>query len=459
MLLKTKDNFYLYALSIAIPSIIQQLVTNLSQMVDNIMVGTLGEVSIASVAVSNQIFWIFMIALFGISGTANIFIAQYKGNNDNESITEVFRISLLFSIILGIVFFTILHFNPSLILRIFLKDQTTINTAISYIYYIKFTYLFFPISLIINSSLRVYGMVKLSMYVAFITVFTNIFFNYALIKGNLGFPELGVEGSAIATLIARIVEIIILISLVVIIKTPFKTRIRNIFKFKKSILLKFIQSGYALVLNEFLWALGMQMSNVLYTNRITENVAALNIASVINNMIFIGMGGMSVAVSIIIGNHLGISDYISAKNDSKKLFKLSFFLGILLGVFAIIFGFYLLSYTNLYNVNDDTLKKIYNIIFIAALFSGIYYLNACTFFIMRAGGDTKSVLIMDAGFIWVVVIPFIYLVGLFNPSMPIHYFIVQFLDFIKLFIARYRYRKDNWLVNLTSLKQISRTHD
>ena len=444
--MKIRKEFYLSALFLALPNIIQQLVTNFSQMVDNVMVGSLQEVAIAGVTITNQIFFIFLVVLLGFGATGGIFISQYRGIKNDEKVTEVFRVILLFSLGLGVIFFLIMHFTPELVLQIFAKDPATIDSALSYIQYIKYTFLIFPISMAIAASYRYISLVKIPMYISIITVIISMSLNYVLIYGHFGFPALGVPGAAIGTLIARIVELLIFLILTRKLDTPIKITLKKMFSFELYILKNFINKGYGLITNEFMWALSIQILTVIYTQRISENIAAMSIANVMMNMVFIGMGGMSVAISIIIGDHLGQGKFEKAKEDAKKLIKLGAVLGIALGLVVLGASFFI---TMLYDVNPDTLRTARIIILITTFFSGVYYLNACIFFIIRAGGDTKGVLIMDSGFNWVVFLPLAFIIGKFIPVMYIHYLVVQFINLIKFATARYMYKKYNWLNNLT----------
>lgn len=444
--MKEKKHYYLYVLSLALPNIIQQLITNISQLVDNLMVGRLNEIAIASVSITNQIFFIFTIVLLGLGATGGIFITQYKGARNEEKVSEVYRIILLFNIAVGLLFFILMSFFPVEIYSLFVKDMATINSALDYIAFIKYTFLIYPISIAIGTSFRYYGLVKISMYVVMLSAAVNVVFNYLLIYGNFGFPALGVYGAGMATFISRIVEVGVFIVLTYRLSTPIFTKVRQIFNFEKHIFKNFIDKATGLVTNEFLWALGIQVTSIIYTQRITENVAALSISSVLTNLIFIGMGGMSIAISIIVGNYLGQNKFKQAREDSKKLIKMSSLVGMFLGV--VILGFSLII-TQFYQVSDQTITTARTMILVSAAFSGLYYLNASIFFTLRAGGDTRSVLIMDSGFIWGIMVPVAFIIGQFSLYMPLHFFLVQLLDFIKLWIARKRYRKNTWLNNLT----------
>ena len=302
--MKEKKHYYLYVLSLALPNIIQQLITNISQLVDNLMVGRLNEIAIASVSITNQIFFIFTIVLLGLGATGGIFITQYRGARNEEKVSEVYRIILLFNIAVGLLFFILMSFFPVEVYSLFVKDMATINSALDYIAFIKYTFLIYPISIAIGTSFRYYGLVKISMYVVMLSAAVNVVFNYLLIYGNFGFPALGVYGAGMATFISRIVEVGVFIVLTYRLSTPIFTKVRQIFNFEKHIFKNFIDKATGLVTNEFLWALGIQVTSIIYTQRITENVAALSISSVLTNLIFIGMGGMSIAISIIVGNIL-----------------------------------------------------------------------------------------------------------------------------------------------------------
>lgn len=438
--------FYKYALSLALPSMVQQLVMNLSQLMDNFMVGRLSEVSISGVAIVNQVFFIFTTAVFGISAAGGVFITQYRGAKNDEKVTEVFRIILLFTMLCGVLFFLLMHFFPTLVLSAFSKDANTIKVAIEYLSMIKFTFLIYPFSIAIGSSLKYCGYVKTSMAVSVSTIVVNVCFNYCFIYGNLGFPALGAMGSGVATLIARCSEISIFIFLTYILKTPIKTKLRNLFKFKLFVLKDFVSKGYGLVLNELFWATGLQLLSVIFTQRISANIAAFSVANALIDLIYIGMGGLSVATSIIIGNHLGRSEFKAAKRDARLMQRLNVVVGQLFGFMIMIVAYFV---SDLYAISEATLWMSRLMVGVAMSFSWLYYLNANYFFTLRTGGDTRSILLLDSGFMWVVMMPIAFLLGQFHFFMPLHYFLVQFIDILKMVISRHRYHKDEWLKNLT----------
>jgi len=433
-------------LVLSLPSIVQQLMTNLAQMVDNLMVGQLQESAIAGVTITNQVFFIFTIVLFGVGSTAGIYLTQYHGAKNHGKMNEVFRMSMLFSMIAGILFYGVMRFWPERVLGFFASGGYTIGDALEYLRFIQYSFLIFPISMTVANGFRYSGFVRLPMYISTGTVAVSIFLNYGLIHGNLGMPAMGVAGAGLATLITRALEAFIYVLLTWILKSPIKISILKGLSFSKALFKEFVQKGYGLVLNEFFWAFGVQALTVIYTQRLSSNIAALSISQALGNMIFIGMGGMSVAYSIILGEHLGKGEFAEAKEKAKRLLKISALIGAVLG--AVVF---LLSYPvfGLYDVSSETIATARTLLMLNAVFSFIYYMNGGFYFILRSGGDTKGVVMVDAGFNWAIVIPIAFALGWFGLLLPIHFFLVQLLELLKLYVGACLFKKGLWLKNLT----------
>jgi len=441
-----KKSFIAGALLLALPSMLQNLVTNMATLVDNLMVGGLQEHAIAGVTITNQVIFVFTVLLFGVSGAAGIFITQYNGIGNEKKVTETFKIALIFSIAISVAFFFIMLFVPEIILGFFAHEPYTMNEALSYLRFIQYTILILPISLTIGNGFRFCGYVKTPMYIAIITVSLSTFLNFGLIHGNLGMPAMGVRGAALGTLIARIVELVIFVVLTVYIKSPIKIQLRTFFKLERAMFKTFVQRGYGLVLNELFWATGMQTLIIIYTMRVSENIAAMSIASTFSNLIWVGMGGMSVVFSIYLGGHLGRNDFDNAMHDADKLRKISSFMGISLGIIVLVISLFLVDF---FDVAPEVLQTGQIILLITVGFCWLNYLNASYFFILRAGGDTLGVLVIDSLFNWVIMIPAAFIIGRFGLLLPVHFFLVQLFEFVKFIVARWLYSKGKWLNNLT----------
>lgn len=442
------ETFLYGVLVLALPSILQNLVTNLAALIDNLMVGGLQEHAIAGVTITNQVVFIFTIVLFGIGGTASIFIPQYNGIGDAQKVTETFKVSLIISVLFGVAFFLLMSLTPEIVLGFFATDPQTIRQAHYYLSFIKYTFLLLPISLAIGNAFRFCGYVKLPMYLASITVIISTFLNFGLINGNLGMPALGVEGAALGTLIARSVEFVILIALTVYIKSPVKIQILTFFKLEGTMFKTFMQK-YGLVLNEFFWAFGIQTLTVIYTMRTSENIAAMSIASTFAKLIWIGMGGLNVVFSIYLGKHLGRNEFEKALRNAKKLKIISTFMGLALGILVFILSIFLVGF---FDVTPEIMRTGQILLLITVGFSWLNYLNSSYYFILRSGGDTKSVFIVDSLFTWVIMIPAAFNIGKLGLPLTVHFFLVQLFEFGKFGLAHGLYLKETWLNNLTEVR-------
>jgi len=211
-----------------------------------------------------------------------------------------------------------------------------------------------------------------------------------------------------------------------------------------------MQKGYGLVLNEFFWAFGMQTITVIYTMRISENIAAMSIASTFNKMMFVGIGGMSVVFSIYLGEHLGRNDFDRACRDARRLKIIAAFMGLALGVTVLIASIFLVDF---FDVAPEVMRMGRIVLLISVGFSWLYYLTASYYFTLRAGGDTKGVLLIDSFFTWFIMIPAAFIIGRFGLVLPLHFFLVQLFELGKLAVAHRHYKKDRWLNNLTALNE------
>lgn len=442
-----KRSFIIGALLLALPNIMQNLVTNLAGLADNLMVGGLQEHAIAGVAITNQLVFVVTIVLFGVGSAAGIFIPQYKGIGDEAKMTAFFKVSLVLSFAIGLFSFLLTLFFPNSLLSMFATEYETLYEARQYLFMLQFSFLLLPISLAIGNAYRFCGHVKLPMYFALLAVGINIILNYGLIHGNLGMPALGVTGAALGTVISRIIELLAFLISTIIIKSPVKIQITSLLKLEKSLYSIYLKKGYGLVLNEFFWAFGMQAITVIYTMRISENIAAMSISRTFANLMFVGIGGMATVFSIYLGEHLGRNDFKNAQLDALRLKKIASCLGLSIGIVVLIISQFLIDF---YEVSDHIKQMAMIILAVQVAFSWLYYLNASYFFILRSGGDTKSVFIIDSVYTWLIMIPLAFLIGLPGFALPIHFLIVQFFELIKLLLAHRLYKKGGWLNNLTT---------
>jgi putative MATE family efflux protein len=449
--LKENKVFYLRVLAIAVPFMLQQLIGSSVNLLDNLMVGQLGDAAIAGVASANKFYMVAMFAIMGLSGAASIFIAQYFGAKDEEHVKQSFRYSLIASYVIILPFVVLGWMFPEGILRFFTSDPAVIEQGTAYLRIALMTYIPMTFSMAVGSAMRSVGETKIPLYTSIVAILSNAFFNYCLIFGNLGFPRLGVQGAALATLIARIIEVIVI---AIVLKKKhfiFNTKIKDLFKIstrlEKAITLKAIP----LTTNEIFWSAGMGLLFKFYSTRGTEVMAGMSISSTIADIFFTLFGGMMVATTVVISQALGANKLDEARQDAYKLISFSRLLAVLLGI--LMFG---ASYIvpQWYDVSAVSRATSETFLRIMACMFWLYMSNAQCFFILRAGGDTKSTLLMDAVFMWLVNLPVVGAVAYFtNWNVYVIYLIGQSTDFLKFYFAYGLVKKEKWVKNLSHIHE------
>ena len=402
-----EDNkkFYKTLITLCIPIIIQNLLSNLINMVDTIMVGGLGEISVASIGIANQYFFLYNMALSGIIGGASLFIAQFYGKNDKLNIRKITGLSVISALMIGITFMIVALFSPKFIIYFFSKDLDVIKVATNYFSIIGFCYPIIAISNVFSMGSRSIRNPKLGMICSTISLFINIILNYVFIFGKLGMPALGASGAAIATVIARIIELILLVSYIYFIKDDYELRFtfKDIKLINKDLIKIYISKSTPTFLNDTLWAFGTVLYAVAYSKAGTSAIAASQIASSTGNFFIVTAVCVAIGSSIMIGNELGADNIKKAIHYSKKF-------AILVTLVGAIFGLLLImsipGLIKLFSVSDQLMPDIKKIFVIMGILMALKTFN--TFIIigvLRSGGDTKYALFLEMGCMWIVSLP------------------------------------------------------
>ena len=402
-----EDNkkFYKTLITLCIPIIIQNLLSNLINMVDTIMVGGLGEISVASIGIANQYFFLYNMALSGIIGGASLFIAQLYGKNDKLNIRKITGLSVISALMIGITFMIVALFSPKFIIYFFSKDLDVIKVATNYFSIIGFCYLIIAISNVFSMGSRSIRNPKLGMICSTISLFINIILNYVFIFGKLGMPALGASGAAIATVIARIIELILLVSYIYFIKDDYELRFtfKDIKLINKDLLKAYISKTTPTFLNDTLWAFGTVLYAVAYSKAGTSAIAASQIASSTGNFFIVTAVCVAIGSSIMIGNELGADNIKKAIHYSKKFAILVTLVGAIFGLLLIIS---IPGLIKLFSVSDQLMPDIKKIFVIMGILMALKTFN--TFIIigvLRSGGDTKYALFLEMGCMWIVSLP------------------------------------------------------
>lgn len=452
-----ENSIYRKVLALAIPMMIQSGITNAVNLVDNLMVGSLGTESMTAVSIAGQLIFVFNLAVFGGLSGPGIYSAQYYGQGNDEGVKNVFRLKWLITLAIVIIGGSLFFFFGDNMLMLYLQGEEsgidsklTLSLSMDYLMIMLIGLLPFGITQIYAGSLRETGESIKPMVAGISSVVADVVFNYILIYGKLGMPALGVRGAAIATVIARFVELA-----VVVIWSHAKVKnhkfLIGIYKkllipvdMAKSIIIK----GLPIFLNEFLWAGGIAVMTQCYSTRGLPIVAGTNISNALCNLlnvVFIAMGN---AVGIIIGQLLGASEYEKAKVNSLKLMKFTGAVCIALTVILVITANY---FPLLYDTTDEVRYYGKMFIIITALFFPVQgYLNAL-YFTLRSGGKTVITFLFDSVYTWILPVPVAFILCKFTPlSIYWIFIIIQSADIIKVIIGYQLIRKGVWVTNLVS---------
>ncbi len=448
--------FYKQILALAIPIMIQNGITNFVNMLDNVMVGKVGTYQMTGVAVSNQLIFVFNLCIFGAISGAGIFGAQFFGKNDVDGIRHTFRFKLVFCSILSAICILLFLFFGENLIELYLKEGTkqaiaaSLNFGKSYLLIMLIGLVPYTIAQCYSSTLRETGEAVLPMIAGVIAIIINLILNYILIFGKFGAPVLGADGAAIATVISRFVELLI----VVIYTAHHKNRNPFIIGAFKSLYVPFslIKSitakGLPLMLNETMWAAGMAMLNQCYSVRGIDVVAANNICQTFFNVFSVAFMAVGVAIGILLGQILGTGDTEKAKNHS---FKLIFFSVLVSCLFAVIYIFAANYIPQIYNTEASIRLTAARLMQISAIAMPIDAFAHASYFTLRSGGKTAVTLIFDSGFMWVISVPAAFILSRFTSLSILPLFaIVQAINLIKCVLGYIFVKKGEWLKTIVN---------
>lgn len=448
-------NFYKHVLYMVIPMIMQNLITNFVSMIDNIMVGQLGTAPMSGVSIVNQFVFVANITVFGAVSGASIYGTQYFGKGDHEGQKFTFRFRLIaVLIIIGIFAVVFVEFQEPLI-RLFLsKDdsremiENTLTYGRDYMGIIVLSLFPFGIGQAYASTIRESGETNIPMAAAFSAVGVNLLLDYGLIFGKLGMPEMGVQGAAIATVIAKFIEAAVMIiwTHTHLKRMPSAVGLYRGFHIPQDVIANIIKTGTPLLLNEFLWSLGMAVVAQCYSARGIDMVAARNIANTLTNLfnvIFIQMGG---CIGIMVGMELGSGDLKRAKDVDNKMIVFSFVITVFFAIAMVPVGY---AFPMMYKTEPVVRSLATYYILISAMAMPMWSFTNAVYFTLRSGGKTLLTFIFDMGLTWSVMIPVAWFLC-YKTDMDIHWVIVliMFSEIIKVIIGFFMVRSNLWLNDL-----------
>ena len=433
---------------IAIPIIFQQLTFSGLNMLGVIFIGQKGDASVAAVGLAGQIAFLLNLVHFGIISGAAMFTAQFWGKRDIPNLRRVLGLCLILAISASLIFFGLSQLFPSQILQIYSKDPAVIALGTNYIRTFSWTFLFFGVTFSYALVMRSTGNVKVPTTVSVGALLISTFLSYSLIFGKFGLPELGIQGAAVAAVIARFLECVTLLTVTYAGKLPVAASLRELTGFDRTFFRRVIKPMLPVILNELFWSLGITTYNIIYGRMGTQSYAAINIVSTIEQLGFVIFIGISNATSVLVGNRIGAGREEEAYRYAGRSLGLGILGGWLLGLLLQLVKGPVLS---LYHVSPEVIRDAGNLINVVSLFLWIRVNNMTTVVgILRAGGDTRFSLFLDGIIIWIVGVPMAY-VGAFLFDFPVYlvYLCAMSEEATKWVLGINRYFSRKWINNLT----------
>ena len=440
--------FYKILVSLCIPIIVQNLISTSVNVIDTVMISSLGEASVASIGVANQFFFLFNMTMSGLTGGAGLFISQFFGKNDTKNIKKITSLSVFLGVLLGLLFLIPAVFLPKLIIHFFSYDPEVIKLCTDYFSIIAFCYPLIAISMVFSMGSRSIRNPNLGMICSGIALVTNVILNYCLIFGHLGFHAMGVKGAALATVIARIVEFVLLVGYVYFIKKDYLLKF-NLSDFKsidKLFLNTFISKSLPILLNDSLWAVGTVLYSVAYAKAGTSAIAASQIATSTGNFFIMTAVCVAIGASIMLGNELGADNTDIAIDYAKKFSKIVFIIGSILGLLLI---FTIPVLLKIFSVSDTLRPDIIKIFAIMGVFMGLRAFNTLIVIgVLRSGGDTKYSLFLELGCMWLVSLPLTFIFAVKGAPIYLLVLLTYSEEIVKFVFGVPRALSKKWAANI-----------
>ncbi|HJR82114.1 MAG TPA: MATE family efflux transporter [Anaerolineales bacterium] len=448
-------NFIRSMLALALPVAFQQLITASLNMIDVLMVTRLGETSVAALGLANQIFFLLILFLFGVTSGMAIFTAQYWGKGDVENIRKVLGICLVIAVLVATAFTLAATLIPQVLMSIYTEDQQVIALGSDYLRIVGLSYIMMAVTVSYISILRSITLVKITVIVSVLALGLKTVIAYLLIFGIGIFPELGVRGAAIGTAVGWTFECVLLLILVYRLKTPLAANPLSFFRFERPFALHVLRTSMPAAINEVLWSVGFSSYNAVYARIGTDAIAAVNINATIEELMFVLFIGLGNACAVMVGNKIGEGEKQIAFEYGRRF--------LILGVTTALLGGFLILLSremvirNLGEISSATANNLRGLMTVFALSAWLKMLNFMLFIgAMRAGGDTRYAMFTELFSVWAIGVPAA-LIGGFVLHLPVYgvYTLVLLEEAVKAIIVIRRFVSRKWIHDLVNVPEDS----
>lgn len=432
----------------AFPIAMQFFLASAVNLIDVVMIGSLGDSAVAASGGANQIFFLLNLMLFGINSGASVFLSQFWGTRDLKNVRRTMGMMYLLGSVAVTLFTLGALLAPRFLVGFYVHEEPALSMGASYLRIVGISYPVTALSMILSMVCRCTGDVSIPTRASMLSIGINVVGNALLIFGLCGFPALGLDGAAIATAIARVAECLFLVIIIYKKKLPGAAKVKELFAFDKSFVSKYIKTAWPVLLNEILWSTGISLYSVAYGLLGTEALAAVQISNTAIQLLFVFTRGLSNACGIFVGRTVGAGDREQALDYGYRFAILLPVVGFCTGLILIAIHPLLLS---LYQVSAETLAMAKALLILQALMGTVKADSmALVVGIFRAGGDTLFACLLDTGTVWLVGVPLAFLgVWLGAPLWGVA-LLVACDDIAKVSIGFIHLFREKWVKNVTA---------
>jgi putative MATE family efflux protein len=438
-------------LALALPVALQQLITASLNVIDVLMVARLGETSVAALGLANQIFFLLILFLFGVTSGMSIFTAQYWGKGDVENIRKVLGICLVIAVFVATVFTLAATLAPHVLMSIYTEDEQVIALGSDYLRIVGLSYIMMAIAVSYISILRSITMVKITVIVSVLALGLKTILAYLLIFGVGIFPALGVRGAAIGTAVGWTFQCFLLLILVYRLKTPLAANPLSFFRFNRPFALNVLRTSMPAAINEVLWSVGFSSYNAVYARIGTDAIAAVNINATIEELMFVLFIGLGNACAVLVGNKIGEGQKHVAFEYGRRFLILGVTTALLGGILILLLRETVIL--NLGEFSSATANNLRGLMTVFALSAWLKMLNFILFIgAMRAGGDTRYAMFIELFSVWAIGVPSA-LIGGFVLHLPVYgvYTLVLLEEAVKAVVIIRRFLSRKWIHDLVNV--------